>query len=88
MEDVRAQAIRRQIRLLREDQGLVEEDDRLVDARLRVPDDADLEDDLGAIGVREPGGHDQGRSLLERHHRVIEISHANPRPRLGEEEAK
>ena len=88
MEDVRAQAIGRRILTLRQDQGLVEEDYRLADARLRVADDADLEDDLGTIDVGEARGHGQRSRVLEERHRAFEISGAYPRPRLAAEKAQ
>ena len=54
----------------RENQRLIEEDDRLGDARLRVADDADEEHDLGPVDVGEARGHGQRGRLLEQRHRL------------------
>ena len=86
MEDVRAQAIGGQVGALRQHERLVEEDDRLGDARLRVADDADPEHDLGAVDVGEPGAHGQRGRLLEQRHRRRELPEADVRPRLSEEQ--
>ena len=88
VQDVRAQAIGRRVGTTRQDQCLVQEDNRFADARLRVADDADLEDDLGAIGVGESSAHGQRRRLPEQRHRALEVSSANSRPGLASKAAK
>ena len=87
MQDVRAQAIGGEVGALRQQERLAEKDDRLVDARLGVADDADPEHDLGAVDVGEPGAHGQCGRRLEQSHRRRELSETDVRPRLSERAA-
>ncbi len=86
VEDVRAQAIAGQVGAFRQNERLVEEDDRLGDARLRVAHDADAEHDLRPVDVAEPGAHGQRGRLLEERHRLRERSEADVRPRFALEQ--
>ena len=58
------------------------------DAGLRVPDDADLEDDLGAIRIREALRDDECGGFLERGHGAVEIARSDPDPCLTSQEAR
>jgi hypothetical protein len=87
VEDVRPQAIGRELRVLGEHERLVEECDCLTDLGLRVAQDADLEDDARAIDVGEASAERERRRLLEERHRRLELPSSNARPRLAAAEA-
>ena len=66
VEDVGTESVQIGRRVVREDESLVEEADRLADARLRVADDADEEYDLRPIDVCETGADRDRRSQIGR----------------------
>ena len=85
VEDVRPETVRALLRVLGENERLVEEHDRIVDARLLVADDADEEHDLGAVDVGEPGREGEGRRVLEDGHRLLQPARSDERPCLSSE---
>jgi len=88
VEDVRAEAIGAFCRALCEDERLIEERDRLCNARLVVADDADEEHDLGSIRGGEPRGDRNRGGRVEHGHRRLELARSQECPRLSHDEAE
>src|SRR5829696_1574903 len=85
-ENVGAEEIRRKRRALRELQGLAEQRDRGRDARKQVPADAEAEEDVGAVDVRELGALRIAARLVEQLERGPNLACVGTGPGLAAED--
>src|SRR5829696_1187784 len=85
-ENVGAEEIRRKRRALRELQGLAEQRDRGRDARKQVPADAEAEEDVGAVDVRELGALRIAARVVEQLQRGPNLACVGTGPGLAAED--